>query len=521
LKLRDAHFGALSLLLFVVAACHPSAPSAPSGEGLTVSLAIATPSLLYQQDTNCTVTLHNSGAGPVEVLVPPLEETLPIVHMRDVRTGEEKIYRRQPSPKGAVFESGQLPPGESVETGFKLLDVVPSLATGEYDTRVAWEYDGDTGLAESQPVRVKVVPTTPAHLRLADAVGGRGVVKYGVWLNRSGDPPQIVRNRFTLRAGGGVSHLLPVAECERGSRPALSAPAVGKVARSQWVAWVDRGTLRFTHVDDKLGVAAVQSFPLSVEAAIVVPLFSAEEVDTTVRPVGGALLMATGPNRDHFRLRSLRLTPEGAIPLGETTLPGPLPGWIMSHARSAGDRFVTYLQATDGRTTLHRAPWPGFGEGGDVGARLVEWSGKFVAAGAAIDAGGVVHGGTLLWTAGEAGDGTLMLIGWTVHPDGGYREVHRRAVDWDPARPILVAKMAVSQRGDLAVLVGVNEDGWYVYTGDLGLRPLPAKIQPANDALEVGFLDGVGEPLLIIGTQSHGWLTTRLDGSPLPAYPSK
>jgi hypothetical protein len=217
--------------------------TALNGGTLHISLTIDDARLLYQQDTYCSITLQNDGAHPIDILVPPLDVSLPIVRVIDVRTGAEETYRRKPPPRSMPHEPGQLLPGDSVKSGFSLFDIVPCLPPGDYDICTTWEFNGGEGMAESLAARLKVLPTTPKSISMADAFGGYGNLKYGVWVNLAGDPDEpgkIVRNRFSFEAGGGVSHVLEVADCGRTCRPVVSSPAVGTVAASQWVALYPR-----------------------------------------------------------------------------------------------------------------------------------------------------------------------------------------------------------------------------------------------------------------------------------------
>lgn len=489
---------------------------------LQITLDVKTTTLLYQQDTYCSVGLKNRGTKPVAILVPPLEKTMPIVHVCNVRTGAENIYQREPSARSVRHESGQLPPGEAVQSGFRLLDIVPVLDPGDYDIRIGWIYDEGAATAESETVRIKVLPTTPKNVAMADAYGGSGGVKFGVWVNLAGvpdRPPTIVRNRLTLKKGGGVSHVLQVAECVPSCRPVVSSPAAGTVVGSQWVAWVDGTVLYFTHVDDELGVAGLQSGELPDEGFdIVAPLFSEAVVDTTVRPAGGMLLCQGSGDGTQFGLQALQLNADQVRPLGAVTLAGPKPRWIMSHFRSTGQRLVSYVQSEGSELVLHVAPWPGLQSDMPSSMRIAiaGWSGELIAAGASIDGDNRICGGMLMWKMTGDGPRKLVLVTWSVSGLNEFVEGQEQVVDWHPNEPVREARIAVNDVGAAAALIADGEGTWRVLDGQGNLQPVPIQFEKTKQPMELAFMDGVGEPLLICGLVSAGLRILQLDGSPLP-----
>lgn len=491
---------------------------------LRTTLDVKTTTLLYQQDTYCSVGLKNRGTKPVEILVPPLDKTMPIVHVCNVQTGAEDIYQREPAARSVRHESGQLPPGESVESEFRLFDVVPVLDPGDYDIRIGWTYDEGAATSQSETVRIKVLPTTPKSLAMADAYGGNGGLKFGVWVNLAGvpdGPPTIVRNRLTLKKGGGVSQVLQVAECVPSCRPVVSSPAVGTVVGSQWVGWVDGTVLYFTHVDDELGVAALQSGALPEEGFdIVAPLYSEAVVDTTVRPAGGMLLCQGSGDGSQFGLQALQLKADQVSPLGAVTLAGPKPRWIMSHVRSSGQRLVSYVQSGGTEFVLNMAPWPGIKSNMPGSLRMASWPGEFIAAGASMDRDDGIRGGILFWKMTDEGPRQLVLATWSVSSSNEFAEGQELEVDWHPNEAVREARIGLSDDGAPAALIADEEGTWKILDGQGNLQPVPIQFEKTKQTLELAFMNGVGEPLLICGTVSAGLRILRLDGSPLPPRPT-
>jgi hypothetical protein len=487
---------------------------------LQIEMQVEKGTLLYQEDTYCSVTLQNDGPQPVDILVPPLDVSMPIVRVLDVRTGAEETYRRKPPPRTMPHEPGQLLPGDSVKSGFTLFDVVPCLPPGDYDIRAAWEFNGGSGMAESLPARLKVLPTTPKSISMANAFGGFGKLKYAVWVNLAGDPDEpgkIVRNRFSFEAGGGVSHVLEVADCGRTCRPVVSSPAVGTVVGSQWVAWVDGTVLHYIHVDDDLGVAGLQSGGLPDEGFdIVYPLYSDPVGDSKTRPDGGMLLCQGSGDGTQFGLQALRLIADRVNPLGAVTLAGPKPQWIMSHVRSTGQRLVTYVQSEGPELILSLAPWPGIQSETQRSMRMANWSGEFIAAGASVDTGDRIWGGTLMWKLAGEGPRQLTLLTWSVSGPNEFVEGGQYLIDWHPNELVRDARVAVNDVGGVVVLIADGQGKWQVIDGQGNLQPVPIQFETSKQPIELAFMNGSGDPLLICGIVSAGFSIVQLDGSPLP-----
>jgi len=488
---------------------------------MKLNLTVMQPTLLFQQDTGCIVKLENVGSAPLEVDLPPFDPTLPIVHVVSIQTGAEDEYRRRESPQAIRVGPTSMVAGASEDIEFGLLEVVRQLAPGYYDIRVAWEYNGGAQRAVSQFVRVKVLPTTPKSLELVEAVGGRGGYKFGAWVNLSGnpnEPSRIVRSSFALMAGGGIKDVLTITECSLSSRPVLSAPASGTALRNHWIAWIDGRRLNYTHVDEQLGVLRCQHMKLPENGVeIVAPLYSDMVLDTTVRPEGSALLYQSAPDGSHFRLQTLQLTSKKAAPRGEATFAGLKPLWIISHVRSAEQRLVTYLQAEGTQLALHLAPWPGIRSNLVRPTRLADWTGSFVAAGATLGEDNSIRGGVLMWKMFEDAPRRLVLISWRVSGENVVDRQEEQTIDWHPNDPVREARIGVSDSGTTTALIADAEGKWQVFDGQGNLQPVPPEFEKSKQPMELAFMGGVGEPILICGTIRNGFKIIQLDGSLIPS----
>jgi len=288
------------------------------------------------------------------------------------------------------------------------------------------------------------------------------------------------------------------------------------------VAWLEGEKLHFTHVDDELGVAPVEAVPLSGgDGEIVAPLFSAEVVDTTVRPAGGALLVQGDPRGRQFGLQSLQLGPQQWKAIGSATLPGPKPLWLMSHVRTGKKAWlVTYLQTSREMVALSLAQWPGVPGSLAAPVRLAEWRGEPIAAGGSTGADDTLRCGVLLWKKRKDTPRSLVLLACTISPTNDLQQ-QEQVIEWHPNTEVREARVAVSDTGRTVALIADMDGVWHLYDGQGNVQSVPAEFQKSRQPLEPVFLDGVGEPLLICGTVGQGLRIVQLDGSPLPPRVAK
>jgi len=485
---------------------------------LRIQLSLEDTELLYQQNVYMTIFLKNVGANPLSVDVPAMDENNPVVHLTNIQTGVEDTIQHFASARAADMAPGQLPPGEVAQAGFYLLDYAPELEPGFYDVCVSWFYENGQKQAKSNSIRIKILPDTPKNMTMANAVGGQGEIKYAAWINLAGDPnlpPDIVRGRFTFKKGGGVSEVQKVTAANVQSIPVLSSPMVGNVAASQWVAWLGNGSLNYCHVDDELGVSEIANVPVAFEELeIIPPIYSAEVEDTTVRPLGGVLLQHPQPGGSEFRLDTVQLAADEAKSLGHLIVAGDKPVWAMSHVRSSQQWLVTYLQEQQSGLLLSYCPWPGFPTENPAPVNLALWKSQFIAANATVAADDTIHGGILMWKKPKEKPRRLVLETWTLVGDNINTQEH--PLDWPPNQLIKDARVGVSDTGLLVALLADEEGNWFVTVNGGEFQPLPVEIQKTRQVLDIAFMEGEGDPLLVCGNISRGFNILQLDGMPLP-----
>ncbi len=487
---------------------------------LLIHLGIEHAVIFYQQDTICHIALSNPGQSAISLPLMDIDASFPIMYVCDKNTGQENIYRGRPSPhiKAAPM---MLAPGEKVEDQFSLLAKIPNLLPGEYEISIGWEFN-KTETARSNTIQIKVLPSTPARLTLVNLIGGQSGNKLGAWIDVANDPYQLLYGGFNLNIGGGASILKNVLSCKELIRPVLSSPVNMAPLQSKTIAWISEKGLNYAYIDEESTKTKPKSIKVpGMDAEIVSPLYSINALEPGAPQDSVALVYAGLSSATQFQLQTIRLSAKKANVIGQVTLPGPKPLWTANHARSEQKMLVTYLQADSHTLMLHSAPWPGITSEFSRSTRLADCKGRFLAADAALASDGMIYGGILMWKHLEDGTSKLVLLPWTLDEENRFELQPEHAIDWEPADLIQTAIMRVSDGGRPVALFTDVEETWHIYDGKGKVLPMPAPYQKTKQLIEIGFINGMSDPLLICGTIHNGFKMVQLDGSPIPPRMTK
>lgn len=517
--------------------------------GLDVQFRMGRTELAIQESPPCVLTLANAGPGLLRLFAPQSRRSLS-VRIIDVATGAEVIQR--PRALGFARDAMQtLGIGKSLQYDFELNEEVRLTAPGRYDISLVYEYmdaAGGNGLAhaESQPVRVTVLPDSPRNLSPVSVSGGVAAVCWGAWVNAASDPPRVMRGRFTMLPNGGVAQVLTIAPAGLRAKPVLSAPPNQNVLHAHWLAWIDREgaaaasrpahagapvSLAFTHIDEHDAVLALGRFPLPAgDCELVEPLHSKPLTDTRIRPDGAALLwlLPAGETSPSLQMITLGAKPSAGP---SSLMPPGKPDWMMSHERSNGQRFVTFLQTVGAEVRLRACSWPDQpprgpaqpppARGAAAGSlprgcsELAAWPGRYAAAGAALNESDVLHGAVFLWTR-AGNEPRLERVDWTIDPHEAFTEVRRQRVAWDFEQLLDDARVRFNVEGTPAALLHESTGRWVVCTADGELKPVPAPYTQTRHPIDLGFFGATDPPVLILARPLLGFELRMIDGSPLP-----
>jgi hypothetical protein len=464
--------------------------------------------LLYQEDALFTFALTNSGAKPVQIRNPKIEHSTLQLRVINVKTGVQTLYRK-PVPGGAMpLREEPLAPRATVDAALSLLWLAP-LEPGDYEISAIFLYTKETEQTESAAVKVKVRPTTPAGLVL-DSV--QTTVLHAFWVNVGGDSPELVRTRLDILPGGGVGDLLHVGPVGLRTSPVASKGPNMAVVNCHWLAWLEGKSLKFQHIDKKLGASALKSVDLPFkEAKIVAPLSSSVQTNINIRPSGAVLVWMGDREQRISQLLSIPLNPDGTGQASKADLPGPAPMWLGSFQRTDKKKIALVVQAASGMVSLSEVPWPD--TPGAVVRKLGEWKGEFVAAGMTLGFDDVLHGSIFVRTGVEAHQ-DLERIDFAEDPKGAFTSKVVGRITADPDDAFTKAFVRVSESGLVVALLQTFKGNWVLYDGKspAALPPLVAK---SPFPLDVAFMGGK-KPILVVGGKDAGLKLMNPDGSPLP-----
>jgi hypothetical protein len=508
----------LSCILFIVGlACVSNCQriAKENKMNLQVQLKVRTTALIFQENPICQLNLINSGQTELQVLHPMFNPHMPIMRLIHVQTGVEVLRQGKAPMSGDRYQS--LPPGQGLSYEFPLLSKVTFPAPGEYEVSAILPFDLGKQRAESKPVRFKVEPAIPRNLSLVSAAGGWSGVQYGVCVNAMSDPPEIVRYGFSLSSEDGVDDAKRVAKATLRIVPVASAPVNQTVAHSHWIAWLEEERMYFSHIDPVLGATVVQKakLPDVMEAEIVSPLHIDALNSGQQRPTGAALLRTGGPGDQAWQFQVVLISSVGKVKLGaRTVITGPRPLWMMSHARTDGHRFVTFIQSIPTGIALNVVPWPDPTRPRSAANKLVEWANEdFVAAGATMTRENAIYGATLMLPT-KPGIGKLDMVVWTIDAEGRFAEQVREDVHWRDATPVTKAIVRVGPLGTPAALLSDDKGQWFVYWQGK-VQQAPAALATAKLPLDLAFLNQA-EPVFIAAEEARGFRVFQLNGQPLP-----
>ena len=485
---------------------------------IKIELKVNKNEFLCQESPQCVVTVKNNGSSAVAVPSPEANPKMPSIRVVNVKTGEETIYEGQEPPESVPREiHEQIAPGKSLQMKLNLFDRIPDLEPGKHDVSVGCEPFG-AGRAESNAVRLVVLPSTSKSLSTAYVAGGTSAMVYGVWINTEADPPQIVRGRFEVIPGASVTGVFPLADGHLQAVPVPSSPPNRSPVNSQWVAWLKGETFFAAHFDERMGASNVQKLKLgAANLEVVQPLYTETVRDTTVRPNGAALVVLSDPDGVRWQLNMINLSEKKIALVQQAPMPGPRPSWVHSYSLSDRQRWLLYAQEQEDGSSLSLAPWPsGQAQGPQIRTPIVltHWKKRFVAGGAALDAHDMLNGACLVWV-GSGASLHMEMVCWQVTSKGEYTEKPVQNIPWDATTEASRALVRINGRGMPAALVRNKQGSWFFCCADT-CKPLPGVLATTKLPLDLAYVSGEVTPVLICGRRETGFSIVTLDGEPVP-----
>lgn len=476
---------------------------------LDLDFSVKDTDLLFQQSTLGTLKLANRGVKTIKIAHPDLSPTLPILCVMDLATGAEKEYRGKML---AHEEERRQPfaPGASLQTFVAITHGVLT-QPGAYEVSCGYEYDDTARRVDSNPVKIVVRPTTARNLFLTNT---QGALLFGAFVNLAGDEPQVVAARFRLGPSGGIQSVYAIGPAGTRTRPVVSAGINGTVVTSQWIAWLDGRTIRYSHVTADGAVLPMKKFDLEPGVyEIIPPLHSEAPKQENVRPSGTIVLWAGNAEGTVSRLDTVHLTAAKASVGASVKLSGPRPLWLASHTRARSARLVTYIQTAGQTVTLSSVPWPGLSAAAAAPGKLCDWTGDFLGAAAAMNANDTIQGATLLST-GKPPEFKFELLLWAIDSGGAFSQREALQIEWTHPEPIDRAVLRISPEGVPAALLHGKDGVWFLYDRPGGARKLPDDLASTQMPIDLAFM-GPAVPVIVFAKKELGLHVVDIDGRPL------
>ena len=480
---------------------------------LDLQLKIEKSAILSGENPVCLLGIKNSGNTPTTLANPLFNPNVPVLRVVDVKTGIELLKHGKERHAGTVYQP--VDAGARIEHEFSLNSIAPLTVPGQYDISAIVPHEGGLKRAESDPVRVEVLPVTPRAFALVHVQGCWAAIQYAVSVNAASDPPQVVRFQLEVMSKGGVSDARAVATSSLRVSPALSAPRNLHVAHSHWIAWIESGSLAYTHYDPLQGALKPGRWKIpEPDAVLVTPLVSEAVPDSGERPPGSALLWVGDAAQNVSAFQEVEFAPNGrARPGGRCPVEGGQPEWMMAHARSDGKKLVSYVSAREDGASLFFRPFPAPNDARQPGP-LAVWNGECLAGGALISEKDEIQGAVLIQGPERQGS-PLQLITWRLNEDNEYAERNRHDIPWDHANGLDEVLVRVGPTGFAAVLLRNPAGLWTYFDINVGKMALPGGVAASPLPLDLAFM-GPSQVVLVSGQLAQGFKLLTLDGKPLP-----
>lgn len=503
--------GAMLGALAAAAADLPETTTMP----LELQLQIEKTDLLVQQNPACRLVYKNNRNTPIRYLHPSEHENSPRWRIVELRTGAETFQ------VGHAREFGDQPidllPGQTVQFDFQMRTRLELNVPGEYEVSAIVTYDMGKERAESNKVKIKVSPVASRALSIVPVSGATSVVWYAFSINAMADPNQICRHVLGVSHESGVTDAASVCKAPFAATPVASAPRNQAIATSQWLAWLEEGSLRFTHFNpDAGGPSAPGRWALPAgEVKVLAPLYTDPDEDPAKPPPGAALLWIGDPVKRSAYLQVVDFTGPGrASPGARAALP--TYPFLEGHslARSDGRRSVTYTTRTDGGIAMYTTPWPNQALASNALKKVADWTAEFVASAAIVDEQDTIRGATLMISE-PATARRPVIVRWSLDPKDNFSQEAPDPIEWRYGMEIQRGLVRVGPDGIPAALLADAAGAWFFYDGYESVTPVPVALAATRLPIEIVFA-GRGKPMLIGGSPGQGFKVLFPDGKPIP-----
>lgn len=474
----------------------------------TVSLMFEKTRFLWGESTPVTIQLENRGAEPLAYLNYSNHDAMPTLIVKSVETGVETEHKRLEVP-GAMPPPVTVEPKTTWEYRFDLNKEIEFPSAGEFNVYARCDW-GRSEKAQSDPVRVEVMPTSPQAFDTATTGGGPVGDLFCAWVNleEEEESDSLWLSLISTSGEARILQSLPICEIPKEARPVLSVPP-NAPPTSQYVAWIEDQILNhIVHTYGRLEIGGVGLNAPGYE--IVPPLFEdpfepgakqgAEAL--LIREVeGGWLLCAVDLDGGVITARDSSSGGGGGVgsssPPNDLFVKGPMPLQNYTAYRSDASRRTVFsqqnnLSADRASVSLSVAGWAK-GSLPQTPKLLAEWEGVLVAADQCLTATDALVGAALLYVppaAAAAADSHFYeLRRWRLEADDTFIETGNLPLFWKPGTAIEKAVLRIRQDEKMFALLKNTEDNlWRLFDGE-ELKLLADSLQNIAEPIKIFFVD--------------------------------
>lgn len=481
---------------------------------LHIEMTIEPTEMVFQRDAICEFKVTNRGKQTVTLSRPSPTSIMPVVRIVGLQTGQEEVFRRELSIFRREFVQ-ELKPGESLSGHFDLSERIEFPAPGDYEVVLEYDWNEASATARSEPVRLKLTPSSPRYLTRVSAAGGISNTHYLLWINSAAEKPQAMMARMTLLEEPKLYDIHVLQVMAGSERPVLSIAPNRRAASHQWVAWLEGGKLQgFRLKEAETDGQVIRSPQLpDVPTFIIPPLLPAA---ATGPDEAATVILCQTADTGQSNIQLGVIEADGNLAGGPAApIHGGRPVWGEGVCLSTGmNRIYAVASETAGEqktSTLQCIAWPaGAGEMQQAGRHEVE--GQWLSAAVALDGEDMLRGALLTQTKLGAGLAVIKLHRWSHGPDGQMELAEPLAISWPEHEGIRDARLGIDLQGIVYGLVQSDSGSWSYFTSqDPSSKPVASPAGDASGQVEILILGGLAPAILFTQPQT-GFHFSRLDG---------
>ncbi len=332
-------------------------------------------SVLFEETTRCFTEIVNNSEETLANINPKNFHGSATIMVTNTETGERTCHAKTLLPEPGAYIDSVLA-GDSRTDEFQLSSFLQFSSCGIFE--LSSRYEWEEGEAESEPIRLAILPSNPQSLLTATTRGSQIGDIYCVWINKDRDGNSLYLSKIDSTFEPKFESSDRICSVVDLVNPFISFPA-NTIPTRQYIAWISGTKLNYVIHND--GQFQSKVFELDADDYEIIPPLLEDPFFEGVRQLAEVLLLKK--RLDVWQMRIVLLGESPSFGKDIRQIKGVAPQWFQTVYRSSGDRytFVLLPQSRDGNpyVKLAMASWkprivpayPVF---------LTNWQGNLVAA---------------------------------------------------------------------------------------------------------------------------------------------